>query len=104
MKRFALLLSCGLLLAGSGCCLWHQQPYCGQACPPMYGGGAACPGGACPPSYGPGFPAGQYYGPGASAALPSGYQTTAMSPYGYQTAATMPYGYQTAAVNYLPAY
>lgn len=104
MKRFALVLTCGLLIAGSGCC--HQYPYCGgggygAGYAPSYGGG--CPGGACQPAY----PSGAYYGGGSTAMAPYGYQTTAAAPTTYSTTASAaaPTNYPTtASLNYLPAY
>lgn len=89
MKRFAVLLSCALMIAGSGCCC--HQPYgaCGgygggygagyaPTYSAPYGGGGGCPGGNCGPAY-----------PGAYI---QGTQT-----------AYVPYT-TTAAVDYLPAY
>jgi len=95
MKRFALMMACALMLAGSGCCGFggpfggYGGGY-GAGYGPSYGGGG-CPGGACGA-----FP-GAYNG---------GYTGTAMTPYGGQTAfapQAMP-AYQSAAVNYMPVY
>lgn len=91
MKRFALVLTCAMILSGSGCCLcpFGGGGY-GAGYPPTYGGGGggACPTGACgqqyPGSYGGGYP-GAY----------NGGAPTAYGSYGYP---------QTAFVNPLPVY
>ncbi len=99
MKRFALVLTCAMMLSGSGCCLFGYPGVFGgggygAGYPPTYGGGGyggggACPNGACgqqyPGAYGGGFP-GAY-----NAGAPTAYAPA----YGYP---------QTAYVNPLPSY
>ncbi len=89
MKRLALVLTCAMMLSGSGCCLFGYPGGCGggygAGYPPTYGGGGgyggggACPSGAC----------GQY--PGAY----NGGAPTAVVPYGYP---------QTAVLDPMPVY
>ncbi len=94
MKRFALAITCAMMLSGSGCCLFgYPGGGWGAGYPPTYGGagygGGACPTGAC----------GTY--PGAY----SGGAPTAVAPYGYPQTAVSPYGYpQTAIIDPVPVY
>ena len=84
MKRFAFMLTCVLMLSGSGCCLFgYPGLFCGgygAGYPPTYGAGGACPSGACgqqyPGAYGGGYP-GAYTGGSPSAVVPYGYPQTA---------------------------
>lgn len=82
MKRFALLVTCGLMLASSGCCLFGQ-PWCGSPYGAGYGpqqggfGGYGgypgnCPGGAC------GVYPGAYMGGAPTATVPYGYPQAVM--------------------------
>jgi len=105
MKRFMLILACGIMIAGSGCC-WHNGfggGGCGQSYGGGYGGGGCGPGGCGYGAYAPNgqnayAPVGQTaYGQSINqGAFYTGNQYQAALP-GYGQAATLP-------VNPYPAY
>lgn len=84
MKHIALLLTCTLMLASSGCCLFGRPCWGGNACgygagyAPTYGGGGYyAPSGGCPTGQCGQYP-GAYLGGAPTAAVPTyGYPQTA---------------------------
>ncbi|MCA9079371.1 MAG: hypothetical protein KDA58_02385 [Planctomycetaceae bacterium] len=88
MKRFALLLACVAMMAGSGCCCMGGYPWMGG------GGCGSCGGyGGYGAGYTPGYaPAGGCPG-GACGASPYGFQGAYMAPYGAGMTAALPPDY-----------